>query len=381
MHEWEDPSARDWFRRRTFARPPLGRDEMSAVKAERSIRVNVCLPTLDEAATVGRICEAIGRELIEHRALVDELVAWSSRFASGAVGSALRGADVSTAADAGIGRIPIEGVDVVTRLEPIPNPDSRVRLGSDRDALGVPMVELDWQLSVQDRDSIIEVYDERARRTSGNLQRSDRQWQAILPDDDESVRRYVVTSDGSVEGYISFTQSRDGGGTMACRDLVALTPAAGRRLLTLMADHRAQIHTVRWHAGPSDPLQYLLDEQSCQATGRILWMLRIVDVRNALERRGYPTSLEAELHLDVHDDVCGWNNGRFVLEVSKGRAQVRKGGRGRLRLAVRALAPLYTGFASAAELQLTGMAEGPKRDLDTATSVFGGPAPWMTEAY
>ncbi len=74
MHEWVDPSARDWFRRRTFARPPLSRAELSAVKAERRVRVSVCLPTLDEAATVGGICEAIGRELIEDRALVDELV-------------------------------------------------------------------------------------------------------------------------------------------------------------------------------------------------------------------------------------------------------------------------------------------------------------------
>jgi choline dehydrogenase-like flavoprotein len=55
-----------------------------------------------------------------------------------------------------IGRIPIDAVDVVTRIDPIPNPNSRVRLGSDRDELGVPMVELDWQLSAHDRDSVIQ---------------------------------------------------------------------------------------------------------------------------------------------------------------------------------------------------------------------------------
>jgi glucosyl-3-phosphoglycerate synthase len=74
MDEWIDASARDWFHRRSFASPPLTRDEMAAVKAERGIRVSVCLPTLDEAATVGDICEVIGRELVEDRGLVDELV-------------------------------------------------------------------------------------------------------------------------------------------------------------------------------------------------------------------------------------------------------------------------------------------------------------------
>lgn len=54
-----------------------------------------------------------------------------------------------------IGRIPVEAVDVTTRIDPIPNPDSRVRLGGDRDALGMRMVELDWQLSSADRSSVV----------------------------------------------------------------------------------------------------------------------------------------------------------------------------------------------------------------------------------
>ena len=99
MHEWVDPSARDWFRRRTFADPPLTSDEMSAVKVERSIRVSVCLPTLDEAATVGGICEAIGRELIEDRALVDEIVVVDSGSRDSTVDVAARaGATVHAAA-------------------------------------------------------------------------------------------------------------------------------------------------------------------------------------------------------------------------------------------------------------------------------------------
>ena len=54
-----------------------------------------------------------------------------------------------------IGRIPIEGVDVVTRIDPAPNPDSRVTLGPDLDELGMPKVQLDWQLSARDRGSVI----------------------------------------------------------------------------------------------------------------------------------------------------------------------------------------------------------------------------------
>jgi choline dehydrogenase-like flavoprotein len=53
------------------------------------------------------------------------------------------------------GGIPLSGVDITTRIEPVPNPDSRVRLGSARDALGIPRAELDWRLSRADRESVV----------------------------------------------------------------------------------------------------------------------------------------------------------------------------------------------------------------------------------
>jgi choline dehydrogenase-like flavoprotein len=53
-----------------------------------------------------------------------------------------------------IATIPTEGIDVVARVEPVPHADSRVRLGAARDVLGMPILELDWRLSEQDRDSV-----------------------------------------------------------------------------------------------------------------------------------------------------------------------------------------------------------------------------------
>ncbi|MEQ8858159.1 MAG: GMC family oxidoreductase [Pseudomonadales bacterium] len=43
---------------------------------------------------------------------------------------------------------------VMVRAEQSPNPASRVVLGSERDALGVPRAALDWQLSRQDKDTV-----------------------------------------------------------------------------------------------------------------------------------------------------------------------------------------------------------------------------------
>lgn len=233
-----------------------------------------------------------------------------------------------------------------------------------------------------DRDRMRQAYEVRARRSSGNLDRHERLWDQALPGTEERLRSYIVAAAGEVQGYASFTHSyEDDVGHIWCRDVVALTRGAARRLLTMFADHRSQVKFVHWEGAPADALLLALAEQCCEVTERLLWMLRIVDVRTALESRGYPEGLEAELQLDVRDDVLAWNNARFTLQVSGGKAKVRRGGRGRLVVDVRGLAPLYTGHAGAAELQATGYVEGAQRELDAATRVFGGPSPWMPDFF
>jgi choline dehydrogenase-like flavoprotein len=49
---------------------------------------------------------------------------------------------------------PIEHIKLSTRIDPVPNPDSRVSLGTERDALGLPRIQLHWQLSPLDKHSV-----------------------------------------------------------------------------------------------------------------------------------------------------------------------------------------------------------------------------------
>jgi choline dehydrogenase-like flavoprotein len=46
------------------------------------------------------------------------------------------------------------GITINTEFEQVPNPDSRVLLGPERDALGLNRVELDWQLTPFDKYSL-----------------------------------------------------------------------------------------------------------------------------------------------------------------------------------------------------------------------------------
>jgi predicted acetyltransferase len=110
-------------------------------------------------------------------------------------------------------------------------------------------------------------------------------------------------------------------------------------------------------------------------------MLRVVDVERALSERGYPTGLDAELHLAIADDIVPANNASFVLRVAGGKGEVARGGRGSVKVDVRGLAPMYTGLLGAEELKATGYIEGPDDELAIATAIFGGPAPWLADFF
>lgn len=62
--------------------------------------------------------------------------------------------DIVGAAYAKTAGAPIEAVMLRTRLDPVPNPDSRVTLAEERDELGMPRVRLDWRLTPLDHHSV-----------------------------------------------------------------------------------------------------------------------------------------------------------------------------------------------------------------------------------
>jgi predicted acetyltransferase len=235
-----------------------------------------------------------------------------------------------------------------------------------------------------DLDAVRLAYAARAGMTSGNLDRSDWAWQRVTEGAHAKTYGYVVAGRRGLEGHVFFTQAHEEplGYRLIVHDLVALTPRAARRILTLLGDHASVGPRVLYFGAPCDPVLQHLPEQVARVAWRWDWMLRLVDVPAALAARGYPSGVRAEVHLDVQDDVLRGNAGRLVLRVADGRATVeRGGGRGRVRAHVRGLASLYSGYLSAQELAVVGLVTGPAADLTALSSCFAGPAPWMPDMF
>lgn len=222
------------------------------------------------------------------------------------------------------------------------------------------------------------IYQQQAKATNGYLARNQAIWEEVV---EQSAYAYLIGKETQPEGYIIFSQRQVDNSTLIdIRDCALLTTAAVRRFWTFIADHRSQIEKVRWRHSAVESLTLQLSEQTAEIYRSQRWMLRVVDV-GTLEKRGYPQELEAELHLEVRDDLLAQNNGKFVLSVSHGRGEVTKGGKGELQLEVNGLAPLYTGLFTPYQLQLTGQLQATETALAVATQMFAGSSPWMPDFF
>ncbi|MFG0335681.1 MAG: enhanced intracellular survival protein Eis [Maioricimonas sp. JB049] len=223
----------------------------------------------------------------------------------------------------------------------------------------------------------------RAVLTNGNLERTAGLWNRVLTDCKQPVHRYLIGDREQPEGFVVFTQESEQRFplTVSVRDMWAATPASGRRLWTFLADHASVGERVRWFGPANDPLLGLTAECKFTDVQVLRWMIRVVDVKQALEQRGYQPAIAGELHLDVYDDVLPENCGRYVLEVAEGQGTVREGGRGELSCHVRGLAPLYSGFFLPQTLVELGWIEGSPEAMQTAAAIFSGPEPWMPEIF
>ncbi len=201
----------------------------------------------------------------------------------------------------------------------------------------------------------------------------------------ERVLGYVVEEDGAVAGHVFFRQRHQADGSLyldaVVQGLEARTGRARRRLLTLLGDLRSLNDEVRFYGGVFDARTHGLEERRYRARVATPYMLRVTHLGAALEARGWSPAVSGELHLEVDDDVVPGNAGRWRLRVEGGRAEVRPGGRGGLRLDVRALAALYSGFADPFALAAAERLAGPRGALETAAALFAGPAPALEDMF
>lgn len=255
----------------------------------------------------------------------------------------------------------------------------------------VPFVRIDASeragevvsLGENDMDELKACYARFASRFDGMMDRGPYLWHRARKFRDENYSGFGVQGAAGLEGYVFLNQKRlpAGRAEVSLTDFVFTTPSAGRRLWGFLADFSMMSEDLVFSGGPTHPALTLLNQQRHKVECKDSWLIRIADLKAALEERGYSPAVRAEVHLDVHDDLVSANTGKWVLRVEGGRARAERGGRGDLTLGVRGLATVYSGYYTPVQAALLGLVEGSEQALAATGSVFSAGTPWMSDMY
>ncbi len=160
--------------------------------------------------------------------------------------------------------------------------------------------------------------------------------------------------DGRIDGYAKYRTSGD---TVIVNELMAATKEAHTALWRFCFDTDLVTGAEAERRPVDDPLPWMLADprRLRRGTRDGLW-LRLVDVGAALKLRRYMES--GRLVVEVRDEVCPWNAGRFELEGALEDAACHPTSSAPdLVITVAALASTYLGAASFSTLSLAGLVE------------------------
>ncbi|MDQ2940797.1 MAG: GNAT family N-acetyltransferase [Chloroflexota bacterium] len=210
----------------------------------------------------------------------------------------------------------------------------------------------------------------------GFFERSPAFWTALFYDPERwrhggGPAFYVVHEiDGAVDGYARYRIHDDwelsgSKSRLVVMELMAENAAAHLDLWRFLFDVDLMATVVGRFLAVDDPLLLAMAEpRRLRFTiGDALW-LRLVDVEGALVGRRYQGS--GRVVIDLRDEFCPWNAGRWALDVGQGSAGVERTGEAAdLELDVTDLAAIYLGAFTVAQL----LAAGRGRELSARGAV------------
>jgi predicted acetyltransferase len=204
---------------------------------------------------------------------------------------------------------------------------------------------------------------------------------------DERQRAVVVRGrDGELEAYASFAYEEEQGHLeiefrLACRHLVATTAEGASALLGYFRGFRGVGRALQFPGAPADPLALLVEEQRLNPAWTFRWMLRLLDVRAALEGRGYPP-VSGEALVAVEDPAFPDNRGPWRISAEEGKVRVAPAAGERVRpISIGALSSIYSGYLAPHDAVRLGLLDADDPAVPVLARLFAGTAPFMLDWF
>ncbi|MEU8177804.1 GNAT family N-acetyltransferase [Microbispora hainanensis] len=153
-----------------------------------------------------------------------------------------------------------------------------------------------------------------AARASGPLCFDERTWRLWLEDDDDFC--YLAE-----DGFVVYRWSD---GDIEVDNLLAGSEATARALWSLVGSSSTVAKSVKAFVDPADPVLWMLRERSKDEASQTRWMFRLIDLPAAVEGRGFPAGVRAEIPVEVTDPLRPGNTGAWLLRVDGGAGSVTR---------------------------------------------------------
>ncbi|MFE6412194.1 enhanced intracellular survival protein Eis [Streptomyces sp. NPDC057837] len=187
---------------------------------------------------------------------------------------------------------------------------------------------------------------------------------------------------------IAFDRDRAGSRRLIVHDFWAATAEAATAMLGFLGSHHSRIPTVMFQrtALPPIPLlqTHLRRAGAASATSWHPWMLRILDVAEAVRRRGWPEDLDLTLPLALRSHGGDSSPAPMVLRITAGTADLTRhpgARRPELVLTLRQFAHWYAGGYRTPSAALLDGVHGEPCSVAQFVRATADREPWMPEYF
>lgn len=236
-----------------------------------------------------------------------------------------------------------------------------------------------------DAPAVEALYREIAAETHGYLDRGPYVWGRARRPRKRHNRGFGFFDRDALEAYVYVSQTQRESHAVYhdlwASDLCARSARGYAAIFKLLRAQRSVAENLELRGGVGAPFLGLLRENRFEEKSEVDWMVRVARADVALEQRGYPEHLKANVSFALRDAAIPRNEGAWSLAIADGRASVERGGRGEVALDISQLAPLYTGYLPATTMRRLAMIECEARTARLLDEIFASPMPTICDMF
>ncbi|MFG2631316.1 enhanced intracellular survival protein Eis [Streptomyces sp. NPDC048473] len=224
-----------------------------------------------------------------------------------------------------------------------------------------------------------------ARQWNGPVHRPT--WWTRWKHDKSNLTTYrFARPDHPTAGLLSLTTKRHErhGMSLVVHDFWAASQPIAAAMLAFLGHHNTRARTIEFRRGALPPYPTLLHglrHHRTTAEAWHPWMLRILDVPEAIRLRGWPTDLTTAVPMEIENETGDW--GRWMLQVRAGAAEiVPTHVEGQVTFTRRQLAVWYAGgYRSSTSARMAGVHAVSEKALTALVRSTAQFEPWLPDHF